>query len=154
MIKMMIKNKISKKIQEINCFVRFVATHFIEDDCSYRASALAFTTILALVPLMSVSFFVLSAFPIFHHLDVPIQNFIFENFVPATGKIVQEYLQLFATQVTKLSIIGVVFLFLFTLLLLYTIETALNRIWHAESSRHGLTAFLLYWTIVSLALFY
>lgn len=132
-------------------FIRFVITHFIEDDCPYRASALAFTTLLAIVPLMTVGLAILSSLPVFQGFREPLQNFIFENFVPATGKVVQNYIVQFATQASRLSVIGVVFLFVTAILLMVTIERAMNKIWHVNESRHGIAAFLLYWSILSLA---
>ena len=132
-------------------FIRFVIQHFIQDECTYIASALSFTTLLAIVPLMSVGLAIFSTFPIFQNLAEPVQNFIFDNFVPATGKVVQAYLQQFASQVSKLSIWGIVFLIITALLVMFTIERALNKIWRVTSSRHGVPAFLIYWAIISLA---
>ncbi|KTD74732.1 YihY family inner membrane protein [Legionella waltersii] len=132
-------------------FVRFVIQHFIQDDCTYIASALAFTSLLAVVPLMSVGLAVFSTFPTFQELADPVQNFIFENFVPATGKALQVYLQQFTSQVSKLSVWGIVFLIITALLVLFTIERAMNKIWRVCSARQGVSAFLLYWAIISLA---
>ncbi|WP_131777345.1 YihY family inner membrane protein [Legionella impletisoli] len=141
------------KLFEAKRFVVFVVNHFIDDDCTYRASALTFTSLLAVVPLMSVGFAILSMFPVFEHLRDPIQDFIFENFVPATGKAVQDYLQMFTKQVSKLSILGVVFLVISALLVMYTIERSMNKIWRVSSARRGTSAFLLYWAILSLGPF-
>lgn len=148
-----LSQKLTEKLAEGKRFIHFVVRHFIDDDCPYRASALAFTTLLAIVPLMSVGLSILSTFPVFQNLAGPVQDFIFANFVPATGKIIQNYLQVFAKQVSKLSIIGVSFLFIVALLVMYTVESAMNKIWRISSSRHGIPAFLLYWAILSLAPF-
>lgn len=145
------QGKVSQTFNDSKRFMRFVYDHFFEDDCTYRASALAFTSLLAIVPLMSVSLSILSSFPVFQDLSDPIQDFIFQNFVPATGKVIQEYLQLFAAQVSRLSIVGVAFLFVTAILLMVTIERAMNKIWRVTTPRHGVTAFLLYWAILSLA---
>ncbi|KTC87121.1 YihY family inner membrane protein [Legionella brunensis] len=145
------KNKSITKFHEAKRFILFVIEHFIKDDCTYRASALAFTSLLAVVPLMSVGLALLSSFPVFQNLSGPVQDFIFENFVPATGKIIQDYLQQFSAQVSKLSIWGVAFLFVTALLVMVTIEKAMNRIWKTHTSRRGVAAFLLYWAILSLA---
>ncbi|WP_133131001.1 YihY family inner membrane protein [Legionella yabuuchiae] len=144
---------LKRKFFEAKHFVVFVVNHFIEDDCTYRASALTFTSLLAVVPLMSVSFSILSMFPVFDNLREPIQDFIFENFVPATGKAIQEYLLIFTKQVSKLSMIGVVFLIISALLVMYTIERSMNKIWRVSSARRGSSAFLLYWGILSLGPF-
>lgn len=145
------KNAVRHKFNESKRFIRFVYEHFLEDDCTYRASALAFTSLLAIVPLMSVSLSVLSAFPVFQNLSDPVQDFIFQNFVPATGQAIQEYLQVFAAQVSRLSIAGVLFLFVTAILVMVTIERAMNKIWRVTAPRHGVAAFLLYWAILSLA---
>lgn len=145
------KDRLINQFYACDRFVRFVIQHFIQDDCIYVASALAFTSLLAVVPLMSVGFAIFSSFPVFQGLADPVQNFIFDNFVPATGKVVQAYLQQFSSQVTKLSILGVLFLMITSLLVMFTIEQAMNKIWRVGSSRHGVPAFLLYWAILSLA---
>ncbi|KTC66598.1 ribonuclease BN (plasmid) [Legionella adelaidensis] len=151
---MFIKQKLTTKYQECVRFICFVIDHFIEDDCTYRASALAFTTLLAIVPLMSVGLAILSSFPVFHDLIGPVQDFIFANFIPASGKIVQNYLQSFSTQVSKLSALGIIFLFITALLVMYTIERSMNKIWRVSNPRKGVSAFLLYWAILSLAPFF
>lgn len=134
-------------------FVRFVARHFIEDDCIYRASALAFTTLLAIVPLIALGFVLLSTFPVFQSLTSTVQQLVLTHFVPASGEVIQHYLQVLATQVSKLSAMGVLFLLTMALLVMVTIESALNKIWRVSTARQGLSAFLLYWAIVSLAPF-
>lgn len=148
-----VMQKLTEKWTESKRFLRFIAEHFIEDDCIYRASALTFTTLLAIVPLMAVGFAVLSSFPVFNQLAAPIQHFIFENFVPTTGQLIQQYLQELVTQVPKLSLVGVIFLFMVALLVMFTIEHAMNEIWRVNAARRGLSAFLLYWAILSLAPF-
>lgn len=147
---MTFKTRLMNALHNSRCFIGFVIQHFIQDDCTYVASALAFTTLLAIVPMMSVGLAFISAFPVFQDLIEPAQNFIFENFVPTTGKVVQGYLQQFTAQVSKLSLIGVGFLIGTALLMLFTIERAMNRIWRVASPRHGVTAILLYWAILSL----
>lgn len=148
---MNLKNYIVDRFFAFKRFARFVIQHFAQDNCTYIASALAFTSLLAIVPLMSVSFAVFSSFPVFQKLTEPVQSFIFENFVPSTGKVIQTYLQQFASQVSKLSIWGFIFLIITALLVMFTIERAMNKIWHVDVSRRGVSAFLLYWAILSLA---
>jgi membrane protein len=145
------KERVINQFYTVKRFVYFVIQHFIQDDCTYIASALAFTSILAVVPLMSVGLAIFSSFPVFQGLAEPMQNFIFDNFVPATGKMIQIYLQQFTSQVSKLSIWGVAFLIITALLVMFTIERAMNKIWRVKASRHGVPAFLLYWAILSLS---
>ncbi len=124
--------------------------HFVQDECTYIASALAFTSLLALVPLMSVGLAIFSSFPVFQGFVKPLQEFIFSNFVPATGDIILNYLVQFTTQASKMSIFGILFLMCTALLMLFTIEQAMNKIWRVNSGRHGINAFLSYWAVLSL----
>lgn len=144
---MAIKNHIAAILR----FFSDVLKNFNDDDCTYRASALTFTSLLAIVPLLSVIFSIFAAFPVFKDALDPLQNFIFENFVPETGKVVQSYLLNFTSQASKLSIFGISFSFVTAVLLMYTIEKALNKIWKVVVPRKGTAAFLLYWSILSLA---
>lgn len=148
---MNLKEQLTNRIQACERFVRFVINHFIQDECTYIASALAFTSLLALVPLMSVGLAIFSTFPVFQGLEVPIQNFIFANFVPTAGNVVQSYIQQFTAQASNLSVWGSAFLLMMALLMMFTLEQAMNKIWRVSTSRHGTPAFLLYWAILSLA---
>jgi membrane protein len=148
---MNIKEIIKYRFYKIIGFMRFVIIHFYRDDCTYIASALAFTTLLAIVPLMSVGLAFLSSFPVFKGFNLTVQNFIFENFVPSTSQVIQVYLQQFANQISNQSIVGIIFVFITALLLMVTIEQAMNKIWRVTIQREGVTAFLLYWAILSLA---
>ena len=148
---MNIREKLTEKYYKLWRFLVFVTKNFIADDCTYRASALAFTSLLAIVPLMSVGFAILSSLPVFHDLTSSAQDFIFENFIPASGKVVQGYLHFFTQQISKLSITSIIFLFAAAVLVMFTIERSMNVIWRVASARNGISAFLLYWAILSLA---
>lgn len=135
-------------------FIVFFTTllkRFFNDGCMYRASALTLTSLLALVPLMLVSVSVLAAFPVFAKWGNGVQDFIFANFIPASGQIVQQYLISFVKQAGQLSIIGFIVLLVTAVLMLFNIEQAFNVIWRVETRRKGLFAFLLYWAILTLS---
>lgn len=143
-------SKLAITSHKVWCFVYFVARRFVDNGGTYRASALTFTSLLAIVPLLSVSFSVLSAFPVFNQLIEPIQNFIFENFVPDSSKVVQKYLMSFTEQASHLSVTGLIFLVATAIMMMYTIEQAMNQIWRVSKRRHGMSALLLYWGILTL----
>lgn len=128
-----------------------VIIQFNSDGCFYRAAALTLTSLLSIVPLLAVSLSVLAAFPEFKPFGVQIQNFIFNNFVATSGKIIQKYLQEFALHAAQLSVIGLLFLLITAILMLYNIEQAFNVIWRVNRTRHGVTALLSYWAILTLA---
>ena len=142
-MKLFFISKLKHFFRQLYIFVLFVGYNFSNDGCSYRAGALAFATLLAIVPLMSIGLSILSSFPIFLSLKTPLQDFIFTNFVPTTGHIVQIYLEQFTQQVSRLSMIGVFFLLITAILVMSTIERAMNTLWRVHIHRHGFTAILL-----------
>lgn len=142
--------KFTQHCRYFSSFIFRIIKHFIDDDGLYLASALTVTSLLAIVPLMSVSLTAVSAFPIFQDFIAPMQDFIFANFVPGTSKIIQSYLQEFVSHAEKLSVLGTAFLVVSAVLMMFTIEQAMNRIWHVKVGRPGLAAFFFYWAILLL----
>jgi len=114
------------------------------------ASALAFTTVLSLVPLLTVVFAILSMFPFFFEWRDEIETFLYSNLVPATGDAVKTYLQEFAGQAGTLTGLGLAALLVTALLLLSTIEDAFNNIWNIPKGRTLSQRLLLYWAMLTL----
>ena len=138
------------KGRELMEFWLFLFKRFLDDKGFNSAAALTYTTLFAVVPLMTVTFTMLSAVPAFSDVGEDIQNFIFKNFIPSAGETVQSYLQGFTTQARQLTWIGVVVLAVTALTMLLTIEKAFNTIWRVRQARRGVSSFLLYWAILSL----
>lgn len=128
----------------------FVWARFYKDGCSARAAALAYTSLLSLVPLMAVGFSILAAFPRFASIAQATQDLIFKHFVASSGAVVQTYLQLFVAQATQLSFLGFTGLFISAILMMFTMEQALNHIWRVHHARHGVAAFLMYWAVLTI----
>ena len=63
-------------------FLRFVAFRFVDDRCAQIASSLTFTTLLSLIPLITVMVMVFAAFPVFTDLMAQIKIFMLMNMVP------------------------------------------------------------------------
>jgi len=131
-------------------FLRFTVQRFIDDRCQQSAGALACTTLFALVPLTAALVGILSGFPAFAEWQDRITNFIFENFVPATGEAVRDYLRQFADNANKATALGVIVLIVSTLTLMLSFEDAFNRIWRVPKSRPVGLRFMVYWAVLSL----
>lgn len=132
-------------------FIKRVWHRFFDDHVQTNAAALAFTTILALVPAAAVTFSMLSVFPVFEEWSLVLEKFVYENFVPAAGEVVQKQLQEFIGQTARLTAFSVSFLLVSALLLLFTIEETLNKIWRVEDSRSLIQRILSYWAVLTLA---
>lgn len=139
-----------RRARQISGFLRYLIGRFNEDRGLQTAGALSFTTVLALVPLVAVSVYALSGFPVFNDLINKIHDFIFTNFVPATGEVVQKYLEQFAHKAAHLTSIGALLLFITALMVMDTIDRALNDIWRIKVKRKRVSSFLVYWAVLTL----
>ncbi|WP_316366258.1 virulence factor BrkB family protein [Candidatus Thiodiazotropha sp. CDECU1] len=137
-------------IQHVNAFLRLWLHHFSHDGGIKHVAALTFTTLLSLVPLMTVMLALLSIFPVSDRISDQIENFLFQNFVPAAGEAVQQHLKNFSQKAAQLSGVGFLFLILVALLLMSNIDKAFNTIWHVRRKRSPLATFTVYWAILSL----
>jgi membrane protein len=114
-----------------------------------NAAALTYTTLFAVVPLMTLSYAILSMFPDFSALGQQIQTFVFENFVPSSSAIVQQKLSDFSQQARELTFAGFLVLFLTAFMTLVNIEAAFNEIWQVAEPRRGLQRFVVYWAVMT-----
>lgn len=137
-------------LQTLGQFVVQVAKRFVQDRCQRVAGALSFTTMLAIVPLTAVMLAVLSLAPGFSAWMTVIQDFIYSNFVPAAGEVVQKYLTQFAGKAGRLTAVGLLFIGATAIMLMATIEQALNDIWRVTNTRKLLHRFLVYWALLTL----
>ena len=132
-------------------FLRYLGRNFVEDNCTRTAAALSYTTLLSLVPLLAVVFSILAFFPIFASLIDDIQGYIFSNFVPASNEQLQLHFQQFIATAASSGGIGVMFLMLTSLMLMNTINVALNDIWHVKPKRNLFSALLIYGVVLLLS---
>lgn len=131
-------------------FAKHMVRRFGEDNCAKNAAALTYTTLFAVVPVMTVTYAMLAAIPAFNQVSGQVEDFIFSNFVPSTGETVQSYLGEFSQQARQLTGIGVALLVVTAFLMLVNIEKAFNAIWRIRQPRRGVSSFLLYWAVLSL----
>lgn len=139
------------RLRRVPSFCRYVLERFRENGGTQTAASLTYTTLFAVVPLMTVTYALLSAVAAFEGVNETIQNFVFDNFLPDTGIVVQEKLAEFSSQARQLTAVGFVFLVVTAYTMLVNIETAFNRVWNVRQPRRGMSRFLLYWGILTLS---
>lgn len=131
-------------------FIRYVYQQYQQDGCSQRAAALTYTSLFAVVPLMTVMYAVLSLIPQFQDLGSNIEALVFAHFIPSTGQSVQHYIHDFSEQARELTGIGIGFLAITAWLMLKSIEDIFEVIWTASTKRRGWHSFIMHWLILSL----
>ncbi|WP_444930317.1 YihY family inner membrane protein [Microbulbifer sp. SSSA002] len=123
---------------------------FNEKDCRQNAAALTYLTLFGIVPLVTVSYAMLSLFPDFAGLQSKLQEQLFSHFLPQSGQEIQKYISSFSEQAQRLTGVGIGMLIVTAGLTLRGIEETFNAIWDVPKGRSGVSSFLLYWAILSL----
>ncbi|NJD07444.1 MAG: YihY/virulence factor BrkB family protein [Methylococcaceae bacterium] len=107
----------------------------------YRAMSLVYTSLMALVPLLAVSFSMLKTFG----GETYLEPFLLQSLEPlgdragaVAGRILEAVKHL---KVGVLGFVGVVFLFYTSVSLLEKIEESFNHIWHVRASRSAIRRF-------------
>lgn len=131
-------------------FIIFTFKRFEADRCREQAGSLTYTTLFAVVPMLTVFLVIVSSIKALEPARQQLQVWIYSNLLPKTTIAFDKALSSFTDKSSNLTIIGVLFLFITTVMMISSIEEAFNRIWRVTKSRGGIVGFMRYWTIISL----
>ncbi len=137
-------------LRELGGFLGHSMMRFYNDNCFQTAASLTYTSLLAIVPMMTIGFAIFSAFPAFGALQMRIQTAVFKNLVPEIGDAILEYLGRFMANAGQMPIFGVVGLAVSAVLLIWTIEGSFATVWRVREPRSYVTRILSFWAVVSL----
>lgn len=129
-----------------------VARRFYEDRGAQVAGSLTFTTLLSVVPLLTVALALSTAFPVFDEAIGTLQAFLFENFLPdAAGlRAISDQILAFSEEAGRLTAIGLIFLVVTAVMLMLTIDDTLNRIYRVRRRRPLGQQVIMYWSVLTL----
>lgn len=131
--------------------LRTLRERFREDRLGLTAGSLTFTTLISLVPLVTVMLALFTAFPLFGRFQAALQKYFLQALVPDTiARPVLSALTQFAAQANRLGTVGLVILVLTALALMLTIDRTLNAIWRVRKPRPMTQRVLVYWAAVTL----
>jgi membrane protein len=131
-------------------FLRLLWRRFEDDRCMQIASSLTFTTLLAIVPIITIALTLITAFPVFAELTKQLETFLVENVLPESARTIVLYTQEFAENAAKLTALGLFFLFVTSIIVLMTIDQAFNEIWRVPRPRSTFQRVVIYWTLLTL----
>lgn len=124
---------------------------FREDRLALAAGSLTFTTIISLVPLVTVMLALFSVFPMFSSLQDSLQRYFLQTLMPDTiARPVMTAITQFSSRASRLGIVGLIVLVVSALAMMLTIERALNAIWRVRKRRRLGHRVLVYWAAVTL----
>lgn len=126
-------------------FLMCCVARFREERCAQVAASLAFTTLLALVPLLTVALALISQFDLFSGLGTALRSFLLANLLPEkAGKVIAAYALQFTHKTGRLTLLGTGMLVLTALLLMLSIDRIFGRIWRVKQPRPLLKRSILY----------
>ncbi len=124
---------------------------FWHDDCVDRASLLAYTTLLAIVPLLAVVFSLWNMIGFAADKRPLVERIVFQSFVPQVGDTIIHWLNVLAARGASLGWFGLIGLIFTALLLIVQVERHFNAIWGMPKKNHFLHRLFRYIILILLA---
>jgi membrane protein len=135
-IKRLLNQIFSQFVVPVISYGQFLAKRIVADRCLTVAGSLTFTTLLALVPLFTITITMTAKLPFTRDLILQMKAFILKNFVPdMASRMVGIYMDQFALNASRLTVIGLAIVLGTAIALLFTIENTFNDIWRARRRR-------------------
>ncbi|MFC0229167.1 virulence factor BrkB family protein [Serratia aquatilis] len=144
------RKKLPSSIKPGITFGRLLIKRIDSDGLTMLAGHLAYVSLLSLVPLITVVFALFAAFPVFADISIQLKSFIFSNFMPATGNVIQRYLEQFIANSNRMTVVGTCGLIITALLLISSVDSVLNTIWRSKNKRPIVFSFAVYWMVLTL----
>lgn len=144
--------RLFQDVVDVLLFLRFVVARLRQDRCAEMAASLTFTTLLSLVPLLTIMLTMFAAFPVFADLSASLKSFVLSNLLPETGgRLISGYMEQFAESASRLTAVGIAFLGVTAMWMMLTIDNAFHRIFRASRQRKLVQRVLVYWAVITLA---
>ncbi|GAA0372713.1 virulence factor BrkB family protein [Bowmanella denitrificans] len=137
-------------LSQVKVFAIAMLTRCQQDRITVTAGHLAYVSLLSLVPFIMVFFTILSAFPAFGSARGDLESFIFSNFVPHAGGVVQQYVGEFVGNASKMGAVSILFLVVVALMLISNVDKTINHIFRTNSDRRPIFTFAIYWMVLTL----
>jgi len=130
---------------------RMLRLRFREDRLGLSAGSLTFTTLIALVPLLTVMLAVFTAFPMFSSFQGALEKYFLQALVPdSIARPVLRTLTQFASKARSVGSVGLLLLVATALSMMLTIDRTLNGIWRVRRPRPIAQRILVYWAALTL----
>lgn len=130
---------------------KFAWRRLTEEQLDQVAGSLTYTSVLALVPILTIAFAIFTTFPMFGALRASLEAYFIQSLMPkAISNTIMGYVSSFASRATGLSSVGAVVLLLTSLAMMNMIDQAFNRIWHVKTTRPWVQRIIIYWAIITM----
>lgn len=139
--------------------VYLVGRGLVSSRTQLQASALTYTTMLALVPAFAVVFSLFQAFGGLEGTDAKVKSFLIRLLAPSPEQesLIRENLDTLVSNANTyvqsgsgIAVISLIFLVLTVVSLLSSVEKTMNDVWNVKRSRSVIQKFVTYWALATL----
>ncbi len=139
---------VSRYSQQLFQFIRVFWKELDNDNCVMRAGSLAFSTLLALVPLTAFIFSLLTGFGAFDAVRSQLQEFLFRFLIPTRTEEALKYIEQFIENSRALGVVGLLIFAFTSIFLLNGITNNINAIWASASRLGFIRKFMMYLAVI------
>lgn len=136
------------KIKKLLSLLPIVGKEIVKDKCFIRASSLAYSSLLAIVPLFALVFALFTAFGAFNQVQTDIKNFIVKMLVPTMHQDFLDYINSFINNSKTLGIAGLLVFAVTSISLIDSISENFNAVWGSSNRRSFIAKFTSYSSVI------
>lgn len=128
--------------------LRLLFMRIRRDEIAIEAGALAYTTVLALVPAVTIVLSIFAMVPAFQPMKKELMEFATQNFLPVFADAIVDSITTFVDHAASTTLTGALMLIIVSLMMIRAVDKALNRIWRGGKRKAAMT-FAIYWTMLT-----
>ena len=116
----------------------------IDDDISFFAASLSFYSVLSIIPMMWVLFFILDQLGVFADYYQLVEGFLVDSLIPSHAEMITGYLQGFMQNAGRMGTVGLVYIGLASVLFYRNYQYVVNKIFLVpnQSFIHSVATYL------------
>jgi membrane protein len=121
---------------QIRDLLRFVLRRLREERLPEVAGSLTFTTVLAVVPVLTIAFAIFTTFPLFTTFRESLESYFVQTLMPkGIANTILDYLSQFSAKASRLSAMGAIFLIVTAVFMFGTVDRTHDRLLGHHDSR-------------------
>jgi len=141
----------SESLRQTRDLLRFMLRRLNEERLQDVAGNLTFTTVLAIVPILTIAFALFTTFPLFTTFRDALEAYFVQSLMPkGVANTILNYLNEFSAKASRLSAVGALFLFVTAIAMFDIVDRSFNQIWRIRRPRPFMQRMVVYWAIMTL----
>ena len=130
---------------------RYLLYRFSEEGYYFRAAALAYDNILAILPMLIICLSIISMIPGLDTVPDRLETYIAANFLFINPQFLTHYVDSFLNNVRYLSIVNIFFVVVLAVFMVYSVSTSFDLIWEVKQPRPFIQSFIVYLGVLIVA---